>query len=463
MPIHSITLTLAEPFTCSHRPVVSNEIGTLHYIPATVIRGALFTALVRAGRTGDVEKWLGVGKRPTIRYSPAWPIAKGIHAVPMPLCFVNDKGDSGLGGKRGAMNVLWCDTLPAMDGAHRLQWTRPSQEWLMTDRKGDPVKGYSLDEIEPHMHVGLHYQRQASRKGALFSRSVIPAGTAFRFLVDYSANPLKDFPTTIFMGKRRSAGNGAASTAVDPTLHSGYAAGKPSPDEVLIQFMSDCLIPSADGGWETGLGRKEWSRLLDSPVDQVMARSVHREVFGWSTVWGRPREQATAIKAGSCFRITAKNAAGKFAEWERSGFGTRTEEGFGWIAVNPAWLFAGQDGRVFGKGESEPPTCIGQPPLAWPGLENVNRKAARGLIAMAIGLKSEAHARKLAELASLAARSSQMLALTTYVANMANRPNDRGWKEMQTRLNALRVADITELRFVLSSAATLSRKIEEQA
>lgn len=320
-----------------------------------------------------------------------------------------------------------------------------------------------MDEIEPHMHVGLHYQRQASRKGALFSRSVIPAGTAFRFLVDHPANPIKDFPAALFLGKRRSAGNGAASTALDPTPYSGYAAGKPSPDEVLIQFLSDCLIPSTDGGWETGLGRKEWSRLLDSPVDQVIARSTHREVFGWSSAWGRPREQATAIKAGSCFRIIAKNAAGKFAEWERAGFGARTEEGFGWIALNPAWLFAGQDGQAFGKGDWKPPISFGHPPLAWPGLESLNRETAKGLIAQALGMKSETHARRLAELASLAARSSEMPAVDTYVANMANRPNDRGWKETQTRLSALSVTGISELRFVLSSAATLSRKIEEQA
>ena len=68
MPILSGLLTLEEPFTCSSNPVVSNEIHTVDHIPATILRGALCTALMRAGRGGEVDTWLGVSDRP-IRYS----------------------------------------------------------------------------------------------------------------------------------------------------------------------------------------------------------------------------------------------------------------------------------------------------------------------------------------------------------------------------------------------------------
>jgi hypothetical protein len=467
MPILRALLTLEEPFTCSSNPVVSNEIHTVDHIPATILRGALYTALMRAGRGGEVDAWLGVSDQP-IRYSPAWPLAKGSMTVPMPLSFVNDKGDSGLGGKCGVLNLLWFDgqTLPEMKDGHRFQWTRPAKHWLVVDATSNPVAGYSV-EAETHMHVGLHYERQASRQGALFSQSVIPAGAQFGFWIDDPAGSLKNLPFTAYLGKRRSAGNGEATLRLDPAGGASQK-GTAAKGEYLVHFLSDCLVASEHGGWEVGLGAEGWGRLLgvEAARLKVIGRSAHRQVFGWSNMWGRPREPVTAIAAGSVFRITAADdVAKRFAALETNGLGARTEEGFGWIAVNPRWLFRGSDAKAFGKGPDGSSPVVGQNPLVWPGLEAIPREVARGLVGIARAVGAVQESRKLAELASLAARSNEVEKIVEYVAEMAGRHHARGWDKVQESLRThgvLGIDDIGRLRFVLSSAATLSRREEAQ-
>ncbi len=466
MPILRALLTLEEPFTCSSNPVVSNEIYTVDHIPATILRGALYTALMRAGRSGEVDTWLGVGARP-IRYSPAWPVATGT-TVPMPLSFVNDKGDSGFGGKHGVLNLLWFDrqALPEMEGHHRFQWTRPAKRWLVVDSTSNPVGGHSV-ETKSHMHVGLHYERQASRQGALFSRSVISAGAQFGFWIDDPGGRLQDLPSTVYLGKRRSAGNGEATLRLDST-GAAYQKGTGAQNEYMVHFLSDCLVAAERGGWEVGLGESGWGRLLGAKAAglKVTGRSTHRQVFGWSNTWGRPREPVTAIAAGSVFRITTEeDVAERFADWETNGLGARTEEGFGWIAVNPQWLFSGRDAKAFGKGTDGGGPVDGQPPPVWPGLEAIPRDEARGLVPMARAAASVQDSRKLAELASLAGRSPAVNTVTDYVKEMAGRKHARRWDDVQKSLQkhgVLGIDNIVKLRFVLSSAATLSHREEAQ-
>jgi CRISPR/Cas system CSM-associated protein Csm3 (group 7 of RAMP superfamily) len=470
MPREQFQLTLQEPFTCSANPVVSNEIHTLDHIPATLLRGAIYTALVREGRTPGVEDYLGVGLGKP-RYSPAWPVSEGMMAVAMPLSFLNDKGDKGLGGEYGCVNSLWFEDsgLPEKAGEHKLQWTRPGQRWLICDAAGKPSRSYTI-ETTSEMHVGLHYGRQANRKSALFSQSVIGSETEFRFLVDWPEGRRQALPEELYLGKRRSTGNGAARVEARPTTPFPKE-GSPPKGELLIEFISDCLVPSAEGGWEMGMGAEAWRRLLGTPVEVLAAKSAYRQVFGWSGVWGRPRESAVAVAAGSVFRLRPtdfEKAAEKLGVLEQSGLGARVEEGFGWIAVNPVWLFAGRDKQAFGKAAAGGVTEgkeDGQRPLCWPGLEGVADAKRLVLVDMARSANKVQFGRKLAELASLAGRSKKVDEVWRYLEQMAGRDRPHDWDNMSQHLAATRKANlgINELRFVLNAAAVLSRSREGQS
>jgi len=467
MQVEQYRIQLEEPFTCGDSPVVSNEIQTADHVPATVLRGAIYTALARAGRGGEVEGWLGTGPgRP--RYSPGWPVMKGAVTVPMPLSFLADKGDGGLGGEFGCVNALWFadGELPKEKDGHRLQWTRPGQKWLERGANGEPAQGWNV-ETESRMHVGLHYGRQASRQGALYSRSEIPAGTEFRFLLR-GRGETGELPREVYLGKRRSAGNGAA--RVDRLGEYTVARGMAPDKEILVQFLSDCLLPSAEGNWELGLNESGWRRVLGVMVEGVTGKSAHRQVHGWSGVWGRPREAVTAIAAGSVFRLrmgTAEDCAAALKMLENAegaGFGSRVEEGFGWIAVNPAWLFAGENGAAFGQGSVKKDDVVeaaGTAALPWPGLEGVSD--ARRLVGLARRAKSELHGRKLAELSSLAARTEGADAVWQFVDRMAGREHARGWDTLKGALGEVRKACLrqAELRFVIDSAAALSRRLSD--
>jgi hypothetical protein len=301
----------------------------------------------------------------------------------------------------------------------------------------------------------------------LFSRSVIPAGARFGFWIDDPAERLQDLPSTVYLGKQRSAGNGEAMLRLDPA-GAAFQKGTGATNEYLVHFLSDCLVASEHGGWEVGLGEQGWARLLGVKAAglKVMGRSAHRQVFGWSNMWGRPREPVTAIAAGSVFRITTDDdVAARFAALEKNGLGARTEEGFGWIVVNPRWLFAGRDAKAFGKGTAGGGSVIGRSPLDWPGMEEIPREDARRLVQIARAAVSVRESRKLAELASLAARSREVKPVKDYVKEMAGRQHARGWDDVQKALQergVLAIDNIVELRFVLSSATTLSRKEEER-
>ena len=200
-----LELKLTEPFTCADRPWVSNETGTLEYVPCTNLRGALASALARAGRGREIPEWFG---GPVPRWSPAWPATQDeSRIVPVPLCFLREKRDTGFGGRHGIWNTLEAD-VPTHDLTERLQWVRPGGRWLRVGKSGEPL-GFEAVKTATDMHVSLHYERQSNRSGALFSRSTVAPGQDFVAYVRDEGTLPDNWPIELLLGKRKSAGNGA--------------------------------------------------------------------------------------------------------------------------------------------------------------------------------------------------------------------------------------------------------------
>lgn len=474
MPDYLLKLTLTEPLTLGHRPVISNEIQGLDYIPGTTLRGSLAAALVFAGRGADLARWFESNGP---RWSPAFPdVGKEGFAVPMPASFVADKGDGLFGTKYPVFNTLL--GTPPIDAAeysrqtdeeaepHRFQWGSVRATWLKVVA-GQPAGLYHVP-MEASMHVGLHYGRQANKSEALFSRREIAAGVSFSAWVKDPGPVIADGPEEVFLGKRRSAGNGHATVEWIPECACPWVGPRLLPHEhrVNVQLMSDCIVRNATGSYYRGFPDALWSEWIGVPCRVEAAASASRLVMGWSSGSGLARAQALAVTAGSVFRLENRGDLGKFQEGlmrlALDGIGERRHEGFGWLSVNPTWLAA----------RSTPPQpkvrrISETPPAAWPGLENVRRDVLEAALrdAESVDARGQEFAKKVGQLAAYAARVKSQSEVADYAARLGDRPHDRGWKDVRDRLSdlILKRADSWETVFFLNALATQLERAAQDA
>ena len=386
----------------------------------------------------------------------------------MPLSFLYDKGDDGLQGDYGVWNHLLNgkDDAPIAEDAegantgHAFQWTRPRHRWLALDDRGLPVRGFSVP-VENTMHVGLHYSRRSSREGALYSQSSLPRGTKFEACVHGTESLPANRPELLFLGKRRSSGNGEATLRFverdsDPWWQT---AALPAKGDICLQLMSDSIVPDvATGGYLTGLGAGFWKSFCNAELRS--AHSASLSVQGWSGAWGLPRQASVAVAAGSVFRlgIGPDTDVVKLRRLTTGGLGLRTQEGFGWVVIDPPWLLQGRGSRL--RGEKAPELDNVSPlPLSWPGVA-LERSAQVRLAKLARDLspRLERHAPKIAELAMRVSRSGVAHGVS-YLTAMASRPNPHKWEEFDGVLRGVNVPAMEreEMSFLLDALAGLVR------
>lgn len=472
MAQHRIVLTLTEPLTLSAKPVVSNEIHTLQAIPATALRGAFAAELAIRGRSAEIPHWFGTAGP---RWTPALPESPHqTTLVPMPLSLVVDKGDKPFHGAYAVFNTL---AGPPPDGPieyhtqtgillpdaqqRRFQWSAIRSGWLEL-RNGTPV-GVTHLHLDATMHVGLHYGRQANREQVLFSRREIPAGTRFVAWVDDPAN-LTGGIDRILLGKRRSAGNGAATVEWIPSEYPWQGTPvTPSDLHANVQFISDAIIPhSSSGGYLRGLGQQGWRTLANCDLELTASASAFRVIPTWSGAWGTPREQVLAISAGSVFRLKPKSpdSAPEFAaalnRIATEGVGIRRHEGYGWVAVNPSWLAA----------SFHPPTAP-RPTLPETLQEDADTRRQRQALHAAETVVLELASRptdgakdiseSVRRLAAYAARIDTKEQLLDYLARLSDRTHARGWdriqREIEPKLSSL--PDLQAQQLFLDALQTL--------
>jgi len=449
--VFRIDVTLKEPLTLGITPAVGNEVDTLGFIPATSLRGAIAASLFRSGNSHLVEKWFGVNGP---RWTPALPMASAKKpCVPMPASFLREKSDD----SQGIRNIARVP-IPDTPGA---QWKRMTAPWIVLEGGHDPVP--KAKTAETHMHLALHYARHANRESALFSRSAIdPADQkSFRaFVFDETETITKELlERRVFLGKRRSAGNGAAelrATRLDAeTLV--YSQKLSSDGRYFIQLLSDAIVVGADGGLQRTLSDADIRQALginDVVVSQGFSTSASYP--GWSNTWGVPRESAGVIHAGAVYELESKHPdfANRIMLLAQHGIGIRRNEGFGWVAVNPDWL-------TFDRmALPEKGTGAVGPKHAWPGFKLEQSEALVPLAQAAAKLRNIeiAHLRAVA---SVAQHSAELTAVKSFVAAMAHRANTRKWDETARALNGVlsdKDTDMPRLRFFLEAAIVYAQK-----
>lgn len=471
MPEWLLTLTLAEPLTLGQRPVVSNEIQTLEYIPGTTLRGSLASTLALSGRGADLETWFGTSGP---WWTPAYPHSGGgKQVVPMPASLVSDKGEAPFEGRYRVFNTLFGD--PPLDAGeyrlrteeeaedHRFQWTGVRSKWLLI-AGGVPI-GVHRVAVDATMHVGLHYGRQANRDEALFSRREIAAGTVLQAWVRDPSGVVNNGPTEIFLGKRRSAGNGRAAVEWQTGAPFPWAGLPldPEQEEVNVQLMTDCIVRDEKGACYRGLPEPLWRSWIGAPCALLASASASRLVMGWAGGTGLAREQSLAVTAGSVYRLANRGDKSAFqaglAALAKQGIGERRHEGFGWLSVNPSWLNARTVcPRPAPRQRSE------SHPLEWPGLEDVPRASLESAVeaANSVPRGTKEFSGKVEELAAYAARVHSPAEVADYVEVLGQRQHDRGWKEVRENLaeTIRRRGSVREVLFYLTAVAARLRREE---
>ena len=459
MPDYRLDIRLQEPFSSGPRPVVSNEIDTVEFIPATSLRGALASELHYSGRATELGAWFGLAGP---QWTPALPACESPtgDVVPMPLCLSREKGDAPFHGCYPVYNTLYAAP-PYADASQRLQWSPIRAPWLrITD--GQPSDVHRLT-VESSMHVGLHYGRQANRSSALFSRREVASRTRFVAWVRDPQSVLTDPPGSLTVGKRRSAGNGSALVTwkESPFPWLGRPVDR-AQDTVNLQLITDTVVPNpATGGYYRGLDSDAWSTLLGVPTRVVASASASRLHRTWSGVWGLPRSQTLAIAAGSAFRLAPATPAQNhafhlaLARLAESGLGLARHEGFGWVAVNPSWLVASQITPKDLPSERRLPG-----PQMWPGFDESQRDLLLQALTQAHSVKENLMPNQLAlanALAHFAARANSAEDVRTYLSQVGQRSNPHGWNHLHQSLEgplASFGSNFPLLRFFLQALET---------
>jgi hypothetical protein len=356
-----ILIRTIDPLIVDYRPGVSNEHETLDYIPASRLRGACFEFRDKLGAALDIENLFGYGGP---RWTHAWPSdAKGNHWHVMPKCFK-----------------------PVKNG--------PIPLWLQ--RTVDCSRPGEVKQ-ETNMSVGRHYGRRANRDSALYARKAISPGQYFVAYTNF-AGSLPSTSFTLNMGTRHSA-NGLCEVTIsdDPTvefssLDSATGDFSGLGNSAVIQLLSDAIVPAPGGGYLRGLGKNDFDRLAECSINVLSASSGAKTVSGWAGKWGLPRESAVAIEAGSVWllQVDAKSIAALRAFTDKcleKGLGVRAYEGYGTVAVNPAWLSLKDDSSLDcaitfadnGAHLTAPPGRNVHPP-SWPESTGLNLELLNALI-----------------------------------------------------------------------------------
>lgn len=472
-----LTIEFEEPYCCARKPLEGNETPSVPGVPATTLRGAIAKAMVLGGHRDLIGVWFGASGP---RWMPAWPQKDTGVTIPTPLCYARDKAEE----KKGIRNLF----LELNPDAEPQQWEPLTEPYFVLS--GPPLFGpkQPLDRLpETQMHVAIEYIRQSARSEALYSRSEIQPESKFVAWVEDRTGHIVSkevLNRRIYLGKRSSAGSGrAALQAVESEIPWGAAAEKKfkpegATQQIRFQLMTDTILPSPCGGYLRGLTAETLRHVLGGQVevDVVRAFCDTQAVFGWSTHWGLPREQALALRAGSVceFSVPAQQCPA-IMERLRNGIGIRRNEGFGVVSVNPNWLY--KDLRTDSE-EEEPPDFKNQVE-SWPGLKITDTTheawCELALNAAEFAEKNPRLIDFVDKLASYAVRVPNLkpkdpaTKIFDYLDSMARRENDRGWKDASKHINdwlkgsALKDENsrtVERVQFLLAATASFARKKE---
>lgn len=325
------TLTLQEPVLANSLGGDPNSADSLFYIPGGAVRGAFIQKWAGPADAAD-DEFRRLFLSGATRFLAACPLLQGQRAVAAPRTWQVERK-------------------PAPDTAKRVFHRAPAGlDTRSVNFDWHRLEGQTLFSANEAWQVNIHTQRDAERgratsaAGAVYRYISLPTGTQLQgaVLTENAADAKKlrslvGEKSIILLGKARTAGYGAASLELADLPKDWRESGQTFPavkDVFTVTLLSPALVRDANGQFSLDLAPALAAHLGIQPGQvEVVCRSA-AVVGGFNRTWGLPLPTATAIAAGSVFRVKANLPLEKLQALEESGLGERRAEGFGRVAID---------------------------------------------------------------------------------------------------------------------------------
>ena len=355
MKILELTLTAREPLVIPAGSAKSMANASLDYIPGTVLLGAFAAHWIRKnpGNPDHSPQFQNLFLKGDVSWGCALPLCGDTAAVPVPLCYMREKGMDGLPvygqkydpEKFAVFNPLALSDRETDDGL--------AEVWKQKFGKGkQEAKFKKLSSVfmdsqilrQPDIHkvwnirVALGRQR-SPLQGQLFGFSALASGMEFRASIfcrtEATVRALEELlsgMTSMRLGYYRSAGYGLVDIQAAWREQASIATQRVSKLDI---YLLSSYLPNPP--WENPLdnlvaaiGRKVGQKpVLDKTFlayNQLEAFNVH---------WEKPRDSRMSLVQGSVIRIVFDSEVQLPEQLE---LGSGNLEGYGRILVNPVFL-----------------------------------------------------------------------------------------------------------------------------
>lgn len=308
---------------------VGNDKASLHYVPGSVLRGALAAAWIReygppTRGNPDRDAFIGIFER-DIRFGSLF--AQGSSLTPL--------------------SALWCK-YPTDDRCRDWSWDAAADGDMSQcphcGRAAVAGKG-EVSGVVPVRVVRTRLDESTGRAmdQTLRARHELPRGQVFRGRIAGWHEWLGQ-QREAHLGGQRSV-NGHTRLSFSPQTGGFTVRAAVSPDTLIVRLLSPAILVD-DAGRPAIALREEICRVLglsaDTDLDRLRTREWSRpvKVGGWHAASGLPKPTEYALSMGSTLRLVLRPGVAvdsdRLSALADEGIGLRRVEGFGEVELNPA-------------------------------------------------------------------------------------------------------------------------------
>lgn len=309
------------------------------YIPGSTLRGTFISRMLKGK---DIEDKLKYKMLSNIDFYNAYPYAydngKEILFMPAPRHIRIDKHQW----RRSKHSENRCKTNNLLEESTDDKVGKNNLEFRFIGLKGEQMVGFKTKKTY-RLHHNTKKELGSDERDNLFRYEAIDKGHCFKGMIHVKDEELRQYveeclkEREFWIGGSKSSGYGKVElieVEENTRLETGFKRDKNIDAEIRITCLSDCIFRDRRGNT---IGKIE-----ESELEPYFGKSLFKRGFidtgiseGYNNTWKSRYPKETTVKAGSVLVYEVKNCSEeKIKEFEEKLHGERTQDGFGWVAVN---------------------------------------------------------------------------------------------------------------------------------